>query len=230
MSDQKRLPLPDKPATMYDYPAPRPEVQWQDFPKDMSFDQYQARAEAFGMHHTPNHGHALFNSAKNGVGQGYIVELGTYWGCGAAYLASGSKTVGREKVITVDIDRGHQWSVYTTQFWDRPPMQIYRAHMNWIMMGVYDWIIPIRVDSITASEILRIPVRLLHVDAGHNYNDCSWDVVSWTPLLIPNAVVVFHDRSDPGVAKVIADFVDPDDRFAEVKYLDNMTAITTFLG
>lgn len=215
---------PEQPIDLYQYPLQIPYISWEDFPKDLPFEEYQHRAEAFGMQHTINHGSALYEWARCGEGEGYIVELGTYWGAGASYLAFGSKTARREKVITIDVDRGHMWSIYSTEFYSRPPMQMFRAQMNWIMMGVADWIIPIRCDSITASEFLDIKIRVLHVDADHYFNPAAWDILKWEPKLIPGAIVIIHDYNLEGVAKAVDECIQKNPAFSDVTVVDVLTA------
>lgn len=213
-----------KSVNMYENPAPIPTITWEDYPKDLQFEDLQHKMEAYGIAHTAAHGELLFELAKTGKGEGFIVELGTYWGTGACYLAAGSKTVGRERVITIDIDRGHIFSLYSTQFYDRPPMQIFRSHMNFLMMGVCDWVIPMRCSSLEAAEILDIQVRVLHIDAGHVHPDPSWDVLVWLPKLISGASVVFHDCETEGVMYAIKKFVHGSKWCAHFEQIDNMTA------
>jgi len=213
-----------KPISMYDYPAPMPSIQWSDFPEGMEFKDFQAKMEAYGIAHTPSHGELLFESAKGGKGDGHIVELGTYWGTGACYLAGGSKAARRERVITVDEDRGHIFSLYSTQFYDRPPMQVFRFHMNILMMGVYDWVIPIRCSSMEAVKLLDVKIRLLHIDAGHVHPDPSWDVISWLPKLVSGAIIVFHDASMEGVRYAMDNFVKGASWCSYHEQSDDMTA------
>ncbi len=218
------LGLPAKPIGIYQNPMPMPNVKWKDFPKNMPFEEYHQMAGKYGIHHTVNHGKLLYDSAKHGTGEGYIVEIGTYWGHGACYLAFGSKTAGREKVITIDIDKGHMYSLYSNQFFDRPPGQLLRTYMNFLMVGVSDWIIPIRCDSILASEILDVPIRVLHVDGDHYYNPAAWDIIAWEPKLVLGAIVIFHDYNLEGVQKAVDEYIQKNPVFSDVVVVDIMTA------
>ena len=195
------------PNNMYDWPAPRPNIVWEEFPTDMTFEDYHVRAESFGMQHTPTHGRILFTEARIGIGEGYIIETGTYWASGACYAAAGSKTARREKVITIDIDRGHKHTMYSSEFYDRVPGGIARAYMNALMMGVQDWIISIRGSVEEVIPLLNMKVRLAHVDGGHDADNCGLDVVLIEPLMISGAKMVFHDYNSLTVQEAIEKYV-----------------------
>ena len=195
------------PTNMYDFPAPRPNITWEEFPADLTFDEYHQRAEQFGMQHTQTHGEILFNEAKYGKGKGWILETGTYWAAGACYLAAGSKTANREKVITIDIDRGHKHTLYTPEFYFRVPIGVARGYMNALMMGVQDWIIPIRGSVEEVMSILNIQIRLAHIDAGHDTDNCGMDIISIFPLMVSGGKMIFHDFSSLTVKEAIRQYV-----------------------
>src|SRR5207253_648910 len=54
----------------------------------------------------PQEGYALYHWAKNGPGQGAIVEIGSLMGRSTCWLASGTRNARREKVLAVDHFRG----------------------------------------------------------------------------------------------------------------------------
>ncbi len=196
-----------KPTNMYDYPVGIPTITWEDFPTDMTFEDYHTRAEAYGMQHTPTHGRILFTEARIGIGEGHMIETGTYWMAGACYMAAGSKTARREKLITVDIDRGHKHTMYTTEFYDRVPLGIARAYMNAMMMGVQDWIISIRGSVEEVVPFLDIKVRLAAIDGGHDEDNCGLDIVLIEPLMISGAKMIFHDYNSPTVKEALNKYV-----------------------
>lgn len=63
----------------------------------------------------PREGYLLCRLAAEGPGLGAIVEIGSYCGRSTAFLAAGSKSAGREKVIAIDHFHGsieHQAGQY----------------------------------------------------------------------------------------------------------------------
>ena len=211
----------------YQYPQKIPKVSWEDF--DFNFDSFHEMLCRFGNAHTLETAKLLFELGKEGPKEGFIVEIGTCWGNGACYLAAGSKMANREKVITIDNDLGDDQTLYTSLFWDGPPVRNMRLSLNLIMSGVYDWVIPMGASSKIASEILDIPIRALFVDGSHDYEHCASDILMWKDKIVPGGVIVFHDYdSEPEtdqVKEAVKDCVEDSEEFTDIEVISKMTAL-----
>ena len=44
-------------------------------------------------------------------------------------------------------------------------------------------------------------IDLLHIDAGHSYEECTQDLIDWTPKISPGGAVCIHDYGEPTKSK-----------------------------
>jgi Flp pilus assembly protein TadD len=136
-------------------------------------------------------GYTLMILAANGAGQGQIVEIGSYKGKSTCWLAYGSKGAGREKITAVD----HFKSPVLRP--DLPADQEWTSldefKKNIKLMGFEDEVRVIVADSETAVKSWDQPIRLLFIDGDHSYEASKLDFECWSPFVIENGYVVFHD-------------------------------------
>lgn len=216
--------LPFEIIDRYGAIQPKPTITWSYSTYD--FDSVYKSTVEYGIHHDKLLAQILYESAKDGPGRGYIVELGTQYGSGTCLLASGSKARQREKVITIDNDRGEIGSLYSSEFWDRHPVEAMRFEMNCIMMGIHDWVITIGGSSKWAAQSLNLPVRVLYIDANHEYNGCASDILMWKDKIITGGLVILHDYSDHAVKQAIADYIVNSDDFTDIIEISEMAVLT----
>lgn len=143
-----------------------------------------------------------------------IVEVGSFKGLSACYLARGSKAGAGNKVHCVDF-----WEVSGQEF-----QRHYEAHARFSDPTVFDTfqakITRARVktmvevhkgSSVEIAAGWSQPIGLLFVDADHHYDAVTADIRAWSPHLASGAVVAFHDywRHDrfPGVSTAVHEFV-----------------------
>ena len=156
----------------------------------------------------------LFTLAKEGGGEGVIVEIGAYKGGSTILLALGSKCVNREKVYSVDPHTPYNIAVASPRSLDTFQKNIGEA-------GVEDWVIPIFKTSEDAHRGWDKPIRLLFIDGDHRYEYVRNDFLWWEPWLVPEGVIAFHDStaisSDTGPRRVINEYIRNSDKFRDVK-------------
>ena len=116
----------------------------------------------------------LYRLAQMAPPGGYLVELGTFQGRGAAVLALS----GRGKVITID---NYSYAVKSS-----PKL----VHSNLRQVGL-------KV-AIYRGSSARVPaqvtmVSLLLVDTEHTIRRFRQEMRAWLPLILPNGIVVCHD-------------------------------------
>ena len=140
----------------------------------------------------------LFLAARDGWGEGCIVEIGTYKGRSAVTLALGSKSAGREKVFSVDPHI-------------EGTLEIFKENLN--KFGVADHVNILVCDSDEASRDIKQNIRLLFIDGLHYYEYVKKDILAFKDLVIDGGIIVFHDYNFKGVARVIRELTEGRDEF-----------------
>lgn len=136
---------------------------------------------------------------------GDLVEIGVWHGRGAILFHHLLR--GDERVFAVDIfdlrDRDHP-------YFNDPAI----LRQNAAAFGCDDRLELVRMDTSREGhrllEVMRRPVRLLHIDGGHDYEVVRRDIEIARRLLGEGAVLVFDDffnRRHPGTTQAIMEFL-----------------------
>ena len=145
----------------------------------------------------------MFDIAKDGEGEGVILEIGADIGQSAIPLAMGSKMSNRDKVISIDHDKGGQ-----DYFWERDKRLHSKRHggrrweifiENLALCGVEDWVIPIGADSKEAWKYLDVDIRLLYIDGNHDYEHKTNDIINYGKMLVSKGWIFVHDYFASGI-------------------------------
>ena len=144
-----------------------------------------------------------------------IVELGTYRGASACWLAAGAQSGYGAHVWTVDphdlpgqrrpTGRNGGKTDYTN------PAIRRHARQQIVSVGLADHITMVRQFSTVAGETWGgPPVGLLFIDGDHRQHAARQDFRAWEHHLAPGALVVWDDHADthPGVVLAVAALVD----------------------
>jgi predicted O-methyltransferase YrrM len=143
----------------------------------------------------------LYLLAKEGPGEGAIVEIGSFLGNSTIFLAAGARS-GRGEVVHA-IDPHSPESM--TQVPGDPDVSA-RFLSNLERFRVRDRVVYHRLQSVrTAAEWNAGPVRLLFVDGLHTYDSVRDDFNAWQPHLGSRWTVVFDDVLWPEVERAVAD-------------------------
>lgn len=134
----------------------------------------------------------LFLVARDGKGEGAIVEIGGFTGKSAVAMALGSKWALREKIISIDPHYRGTKDVFIE---------------NIRRKGVADYIEPVFAASEDARKGFKKNIRLLFVDGNHDYEFVKKDILLWKDLVIDGGIIVFHDINWETVAKALDEFV-----------------------
>lgn len=141
----------------------------------------------------------LFLAARDGWGQGCIVEIGAYHGKSAIAMALGAKQAKREKVTSIDHHRDGTRAIFFS---------------NLAKLGVSDYVEPGVCTSEEARRGFHKKIRLLFIDAGHDYLSVENDVSLWQDLVIDGGIIAFHDYTREGVARAIRELTAPEREFS----------------
>ncbi len=121
-----------------------------------------------------------------------VVELGTYLGCSAAYLAEKMQTGGR--IFSVDL-----FDSYAQQKNFFP-----KAMANLKACGFRDKVHILSCRSWEAAQFFDDKeVDLVWVDASHDYAGVRADIDAWAPKVAAGGFLAGHDLSESGVALAV---------------------------
>ncbi len=177
---------------------------------DLTLEKLEELIGYKGIGCPPIQGKAMFEAGKNGFGNGWIVELGTFQGAGTSYFAAGSKCMNREKVLTIDYALGDSRSFDYRAFWESSITHISECARMWLMLGLSDWIVSTRgILTADAAKLFSIPVRALFIDAGHTYPEVIDDINLWGSKVISGGIIIFDNYDSPEVKQAIDELIVP---------------------
>jgi radical SAM superfamily enzyme YgiQ (UPF0313 family) len=131
---------------------------------------------------------------------GVILEVGSYLGASACFLALGcQKKCG--KVFCVDT-----WQNEAMSEGERDTYEEFMENIK----PYKDIITPLRGKSAEVAKKFDKKINLIFIDGDHSYKGVKADVDGWFPKLDKNAIVIFHDINwAEGVQRVVAEVVVP---------------------
>jgi predicted O-methyltransferase YrrM len=135
----------------------------------------------------------LYRLAREGPGEGVIVEIGSFRGRSTLCLALGVRRRGAGVVCAVD------------PHLSGTAAELSRNLERFGALGAAEIIV---APSVQVAATWRRPVRLLFVDGNHEEYNAYADVISWLPHLAPGGFLLLHDSTPlsrfPGPRKVAA--------------------------
>jgi predicted O-methyltransferase YrrM len=145
-------------------------------------------------------GLALCETAAAYAGAGPVLEVGSYCGKSAIYLAAGARSAGRQ-VITVDHHRGseeHQpgWEYHDPGLVDPAAGRVDtlpRLRATLVSAGLEDDVIAIVGRSADVARLWRTPLGMLFIDGGHTDAAAQRDYEGWAPWVAHGGALAIHD-------------------------------------
>jgi predicted O-methyltransferase YrrM len=130
------------------------------------------------------------------------LEIGSYLGASACFLAAGLSKVGDgTKLFCVDT-----WNNDAMTEGGRDTYQEFLSNTEAYMKNI----IPLKGFSDKVAETFDTPINLLFIDGDHSYEGCRKDILAWLPHLKKNGIIVMHDfRYSPGVKKAVGELIEP---------------------
>jgi len=163
-------------------------------------------------------GKKLFELARLDSNLGVAVEIGSYEGKSAICLAQGNKLVSKEKVYSVDNFVGDPYV-------GRNPKMLQNFLKNIKEAGFEKHIEAIKADSPQAAKNFNKPIRLLFIDASHDYGSVKKDFLAWFPHVASGGFVAFHDTTSfEGVRRFTEELKEAD----KLVYLETVASIAIF--
>lgn len=150
-------------------------------------------------------GLALCETAEAYAAVGPVLEVGSYCGKSAIYLAAGIRGARargiRQHVVTVDHHRGseeHQpgWEYHDSSLVDSATGRIDtlpRLRATLAAAGVEDDVVAIVGRSADVARLWRTPLGMLFIDGGHTDTAAQWDYEGWAPWVAFGGALAIHD-------------------------------------
>jgi predicted O-methyltransferase YrrM len=165
-------------------------------------------------------GRRLWRLARNCMGRGAIVEIGSWKGKSTIWLANGSRAGKSAKIHAVDPHTGsteHQRDfgrVWTFEEFQR----------NIKAAGVDDLVVPHVDYSESVATSFNEPVELIFIDGLHEYEGVKADFEAWFPKVIEGGVMAFHDTTGwCGPRRLVVEQLYRSKRFKNVRFSRSIT-------
>lgn len=131
-----------------------------------------------------------------------IVEIGSYLGASANFLAAGvGKRQPAPRIYCIDT-----WNNDAMTEGPRDTYQDFLANTS----HYRNLIRTLRMQSHLAADAIGDQVDLLFIDGDHSYEAVSRDLAVWLPKLSAGGLVILHDIAwAPGVQQAVAEQVEP---------------------
>jgi predicted O-methyltransferase YrrM len=150
-------------------------------------------------------GLALCETAEAYAPAGPVLEVGSYCGKSAIYLAAGVRAARangtRQLVVTVDHHRGSEeqqpgWEYHDPKLVDpevglMDTLPVMRRTLH--AAGVEDRVIAVVGRSPAVARLWNTPVGLCFIDGGHTDEHAQGDYEGWAHHVAPGGLLVIHD-------------------------------------
>lgn len=140
-----------------------------------------------------------------------VVEIGTYIGQTAVYMAQVLRVLGHRRVPILSIDPFER-----AQPDPLNPQGQYSAYLeNILRYHVDDVCFPLVAFSEQAAPVVPNNIGLLIIDGSHRYPDVQKDLALYCPKVIPDGLVFIDDYVEayPGVRQAVDEYMTPDRPF-----------------
>jgi len=145
-------------------------------------------------------GLALHRLARERLPHGPVLEVGTYCGKSAVYLATAAREVGGV-VFTVDHHHGSEENQAGWEHHDPTLVDPRTGRMDTLPhfrrtvedAGLEEVVVAVVGDSATVARHWRTPLSLLFVDGGHGSEPAHADYAGWAPWVMPGGLLAIHD-------------------------------------
>ena len=139
--------------------------------------------------------------SKNNI-KGHIVEIGVYKGKSLSFLSHFIK----------DTENLYGYDKFPEDFYESTKLALenYGANVKYELIKADTS--ELNNDDIKA-KIDGKGIRILHIDAGHEYHEVFYSLLSFSPYVIDTGVIVIDDYQDPefpGIEAAVLDFCEID--------------------
>jgi predicted O-methyltransferase YrrM len=145
-------------------------------------------------------GLALHRIARERLPHGPVLEVGTYCGKSAVYLAAAAREVGGV-VFTVDHHRGSEENQAGWEHHDPALIDPATGRLDTLPFfrrtiaeaGLEEVVVAVVGPSATVVGHWRTPLSMLFIDGGHGEEPAHADYAGWAPWVMPGGLLAIHD-------------------------------------
>ncbi len=171
-----------------------PATQMRQEIKELALDAKGFLSEAEGL--------KLFELATEGSLLSPCLEIGSYCGRSAIFLAEGCRVSGRHVLFTIDHHRGSEEQqpgeeYYDPELFDSGQQSVFTLNYfvkNIRRAGLEDWVIPVVARSSRLAAFWpEMKLGLLFIDGGHSAADVQADFENWGKRVVSGGYLCLHD-------------------------------------
>jgi predicted O-methyltransferase YrrM len=169
---------------------------------------------------TDREGELLFRLAASCPAGGTIVEIGSWKGKSATWLAHGAADVPGVRIFAVDPHEPYLADPSADSLRDL------RANLE--RLGLGEIVTPVVARSAAAARSIDGPIDVLFIDGDHEEPPVTADLASWLPKVRPGGAVALHDvrnRRWPGVSRALSRVLWRSTTLAGVRFADSIVAM-----
>lgn len=145
-------------------------------------------------------GLALHDAGLAAASLGPLLEVGTYCGKSAVYLGAAARG-GGSVLYTVDHHRGSEENQAGWEFHDERLVDPRTGRMDTLPFfrrtiedaGLEDVVVAVVGRSTTVAAHWATPLGLVFIDGGHAFDVALADYREWSPHVVADGLLVFHD-------------------------------------
>lgn len=150
----------------------------------------------------PAEGEALFALAAAAAPRAPCLEVGSYCGKSALFLAAGCRAAGGHPLFAVDHHRGSAEQQAGEAYFDPDLFDaeagrvdtLRELRRNLHRAGLEEWVIPVVHDSARVARLWPgLGLSLVFIDGSHAEADVEADFRGWAPKVLPGGHLCVHD-------------------------------------
>jgi hypothetical protein len=131
---------------------------------------------------------------------GPILEIGSYCGLSAAVIGSACKQ-HNTTLFSIDHHTGSEEQQPGEEYFDPDLFDKTMGQINTLPFllktiktaGLGDYVVPMVCASTVAGRMWRTPLSMVFIDGGHSFDAVYQDFLTWSPHVMANGLLVFHD-------------------------------------
>ena len=158
----------------------------------------------------------MYHFGQKCTGKGVIVEIGSWKGKSTMLLARGSIKNSGAKVYAVDTFEG----TCETPFKKQNTLKEFKKNIR--LAKVNYLVKPLVGFSTDIAKTFKEPIEILFIDGDHSYNGIIADINSWTPKLINNGWILFHDTSNNNVLRAVKEKIINSNNYSTIGFIGSI--------
>jgi predicted O-methyltransferase YrrM len=163
---------------------------------------------------TLREGRMLYKLASLCAKEGAIVEIGSYKGKSTIWIAEGTKKANRCHIFAID---PHDKCIVD------PGKNSLEEFMHNIKEARVDNLITpiVKTSKEARQQFKNSPISFLFIDGSHEYSEVRLDYELWSPLVVEEGYIAFHDSQWPGVKEALKAII-PREPLKNIYFTDSL--------